>query len=406
MGNMEIMMERMDAVIIPSYDEELEQVNILFPNQRPRYDPYSNAYNPGWKDHPNFSYVNKQVTSPNPYVQQGGFQQPRYQPQQQFQPQQVKEHDFSSDDKFNALMQGMQGLTSMLQKNQQKTDSAIKALEIKVGGKQVEQPNQQDEVHEELVEDKEETTPKETSKKPVPTFTIPPPFPSRFAKSKKELEYKDILDVLKKVQVNIPLIEATRQIPRYAKFLKELCMKKKRLKGNEVMSVGENASAFILKKLPPKLKDPGSFTIPCTIGKTRFTRALLDLGASVNVMPSSIYDSLNLGPLKETGVVLELSNRSNVYPKGIVENVLVKVNDLLFPADFYVFDMNDENSPKSTSLLLGILTMDPSQVGENPSQAASELITNSDVNGTPAPTNATIRKPKRKLTSEVWGGFY
>ncbi|XP_026452046.1 uncharacterized protein LOC113352443 [Papaver somniferum] len=229
---------------------------------------------------------------------------------------------------------------------------SVNAISLR-SGKNVEQPNQQDKVHEELVEDKEETTSKENSKEPIPTFTTPPPFPRRFAKSKKELEYKDIWDILKKVQVNIPLIEPTRKIPRYAKFLKELCMKKKSLKGNEVMSVGENSLAFILKKLPPKLKDPGSFTIPCTIGKTRFTRALLDLGASVNVMPSSIYDSLNLGPLKGTWVVLELANRSNVYPKGIVENVLVQVNGIIFPADFYVLDMHDENSSKSTPLLLG-----------------------------------------------------
>ncbi|XP_026450778.1 uncharacterized protein LOC113350889 [Papaver somniferum] len=264
-------------------------------------------------------------------------------------------------------MQSMQDLTSMLQQNQQKTDSeikaleqktdsSIKALEIQVGkletdvnllkaqastkipsqpfvnpresvnaislrsGKQVEQPNQQDKVHEELVEYKEETTPKDNSKEPVPTFTTPPPFPSRFSKSKKELEYKDIWDILKEVQVNIPLIEAIRQIPRCEKFLKELCMKKKRLKGNEFMSVGKNASAFILKKLPPKLKDPGSFTIPSQL---------------------------------ETGVVLELANRSNVYPKGIVENVLVQVSELVFQADFYVLDMNDENSLKSKPLLLG-----------------------------------------------------
>ncbi|XP_026440078.1 uncharacterized protein LOC113338897 [Papaver somniferum] len=269
--------------------------------------------------------------------------------------------------------------------SQQKNESAIKALETQIGqlatdvnllkaqestnlpsqpfvnpresnaislrsGKQVEKPNQQDKVHEKLVEEKEETTPKDNSKEPVPTFTTPPPFRSLFSKSKKELEYKDIWDILKKVQVNIPLIEPIRQIPRCAKFLKDLCMNKKRLKGNEVMSVGENASPFILKKLPPKLKDPGSFTIPCTIGKTRFTRALLDLGASINIMPSSIYDSLNLGPLKETGVVLELANRSNVYPKG---NVSVQVNELVFPTDFYVLYMNDDNSPKSTPLLLG-----------------------------------------------------
>ncbi|XP_026396069.1 uncharacterized protein LOC113290701 [Papaver somniferum] len=286
-------------------------------------------------------------------------------------------------------MEGMQGITTLVLQQQQNTDSDIKDLQTQVAqlatdmnlmkdqastkfhsqpfvklresidgislrsGRQVEQPNQQDEVHRELVEDKEKSTPKENSKEMVPTFTSPPPFPSRFAKSKKELEYTDIWDILKQVQINILLIEVFRQIPRYAKLLKELRMKKKRLKGNEVMNVGENASAIILKKLPPKLKDPGSFTIPCTIGKKRFTRALLDLGVSVNFMPSSIYDSLNLGPLKETGVVLELDNRSNVYPKGIVDKVLVQVNELVFPADFYVLDMNDENSPKSTRFLLG-----------------------------------------------------
>ncbi|XP_026396070.1 uncharacterized protein LOC113290702 [Papaver somniferum] len=286
-------------------------------------------------------------------------------------------------------MEGMQGITTLVLQQQQNTDSDIKDIQTQVAqlatdmnlmkdqastkfhsqpfvklresidgitlrsGRQVEQPNQQDEVHEELVEDKEKSTPKENSKETVPNFTSPPPFPIRFAKSKKELEYTNIRDILKQVQINILLIEVVRQIPRFAKFLKVFPMKKKRLKGNEVMSVRDNASAIILKKLPPKLKDPDSFTIPYTIGKTRFTRDLLDLGLSVYFMPSSIYDSLNLGPLKETGVVLELANRSNVYPKGIVENVLVQVNELVFPAYFYVLDMNDENSPKSTPFLLG-----------------------------------------------------
>ena len=81
------------------------------------------------------------------------------------------------------------------------------------------------------------------------------------------------------------------------------------------MRVGENSSAILQKKIPPKLKDPGSFTISCKIGETNFTKAMLDLGASINVMPFSIYVSLNLGALKEIGVVIQLPDRSNAYLK-------------------------------------------------------------------------------------------
>ena len=134
----------------------------------------------------------------------------------------------------------------------------------------------------------------------------------------------------------------------------KLCTSKRTLKGNEtVMFVGENCSAILQKKLPPKLKDPGSFTIPCIIGNTRFGKAMLDLGASINFLPYSIYASLNLGDLKETNVVIQLVDRSNAYPKGVLEDVLVLVNELVFPVDFYVLDMEDEGSPMLIPLLLG-----------------------------------------------------
>jgi hypothetical protein len=172
------------------------------------------------------------------------------------------------------------------------------------------------------------------------------PFPSRFAKSKKEEQEKEIIEMFRKVEVNIPLLDAIKQVPRYAKFLKELCTSKRKLRGNEKISVGENVSAVIQRKLPSKCKDPGMFTIPCMIGSTRFEKAMIDLGASINVMPYSVFASLKLGPLKKIGVVIQLADRSNVYPKGVVEDVLVKVNDLVFPADFYVLDMNDDqNAP-------------------------------------------------------------
>jgi hypothetical protein len=142
-------------------------------------------------------------------------------------------------------------------------------------------------------------------------------------------------------------------VPHYAKFLKELCTikRKQKLKGCEKVRVGENVSAIIQRKLPAKCKDPGMFTIPCTIGNTRFENAMTDLGASINVMPYSIYAFLKLGPLKKTSVVIQLADRSITYPKGIVEDVLVQINDLVFPADFYVLDM--ENGDQTTPILLG-----------------------------------------------------
>ncbi|KAI4316021.1 hypothetical protein L6164_024041 [Bauhinia variegata] len=79
---------------------------------------------------------------------------------------------------------------------------------------------------------------------------------------------------------------------------------------------------------------------------------LIDFGASISLMPASIYHSLNLGSLKETSVVIQLADRSNTYLEGILEDILVQVNKLIFLADFYVLDMENYHSPKSTPLLL------------------------------------------------------
>ena len=80
---------------------------------------------------------------------------------------------------------------------------------------------------------------------------------------------------------------------------------------------------------------------------------MLDLGASINVMPYSIYNSLNLGPMEETSIIIQLADRSNAYSKGVVEDVLVQVNELVFPADFYILEMEDDLSPNPTPILLG-----------------------------------------------------
>ncbi|KAM1699252.1 hypothetical protein ACFX1Q_030307 [Malus domestica] len=185
--------------------------------------------------------------------------------------------------------------------------------------------------------------------------SIPPnaSFPRRFMQSKKDESDKDILDTFRKVQVNIPLLDVIKQVPKYAKFLKELCTTRKRASNKKVVRVSENVSAVLQRKLPPKCKDPGSFTIPCVIGNTHFESTMLDLGASINVVPYSIYASMNLGELKNDGVIIQLADKSNAYPKGVLDDVLVQVNHLVFPADFYVLEMEDSNHSPQLPILLG-----------------------------------------------------
>jgi len=98
---------------------------------------------------------------------------------------------------------------------------------------------------------------------------------------------------------------------------------------------------FFKENFPPKCKDPGVFSVLCKIGNLYFDKAMLDLGASIDVMPRSVYDKLNLGESKKTGVVLQLADRSNIYPDGVLGDVLVQVHELGFPADFYVMNMGD-----------------------------------------------------------------
>nr|KYP49910.1 hypothetical protein KK1_028301 [Cajanus cajan] len=120
--------------------------------------------------------------------------------------------------------------------------------------------------------------------------------------------------------------------------------------------MGRNVSALIGKfvpHIPKKCKDPGTFYIPCIIGNIKFENAMFDLGASINVMPLSIFKYLSLGPLQPTGVVIQLANRSVSHPTGLVEDVLVQVGELIFPVDFHVLDMEEGFSHGSVPIILG-----------------------------------------------------
>src|SRR3954464_15180372 len=110
----------------------------------------------------------------------------------------------------------------------------------------------------------------------------PIPFPSSLRKQVDDENYKKFLNIFRSLRINIPLADALEQMPKYAKYLKDIITKKRKLGDCETVMMTEESSALLKNKLPPKLTDPGSFSIPCTIGSLRFQNALCDLGASVN----------------------------------------------------------------------------------------------------------------------------
>ncbi|XP_052723764.1 uncharacterized protein LOC108344419 [Vigna angularis] len=122
-------------------------------------------------------------------------------------------------------------------------------------------------------------------------------------------------------------------MPSYGKFLKELLTKKRKYIEEETIEVQGNCSAIIQKLLPPKLKDPGSFTIPCTIGNISVGKTLIDLGANINLMLLSMFEKIKGLELKPTRMTLQLVDRYLKYPFGVVEDVLLKTARVLIDVE-------------------------------------------------------------------------
>ena len=144
-------------------------------------------------------------------------------------------------------------------------------------------------------------------------------------------QFGRFMDIFKKLHINIPFAEALEQMPGYVKFMKDVLSKKMKLGDYETVVLSKECSAILQKKLPPKLKDPGSFIISCAIGNAVFERALCDLGASINLMLWSIFKKLKLGEARSTTITLQLADRSLTHPCGIIEDVLIKVDKFIFP---------------------------------------------------------------------------
>ena len=156
----------------------------------------------------------------------------------------------------------------------------------------------------------------------VENNTIPFPMALRDPGKKKIVikrgpQSEEMWDIFKQVKVNIPLLDAIKQIPAYAKYLKTMCTQKRNNKIPRKLDLTVEVSAIISGILPQKLPDPGAPIIPIQVGNFQMSRALMDLGASVSILPGSLYDQYDFGPLKEANTTVVLADLSHKLPRGV-----------------------------------------------------------------------------------------
>ncbi|XP_045831120.1 uncharacterized protein LOC123922450 [Trifolium pratense] len=386
------------------FPEGSEEAKYLanFKRNNPKYDPYSNTYNPGWRDHPNFGWGGNQNSNQSQ-------QQSSSQNSQQRRPSQLEDTLTQFIKVTQGNFEAMKVSQDQMKTNQdianKNHEASIKNLETQVGqlsrqfaatqnngfeGSTKDNPRNEsckainlrnrvvpspeivtkkkkkmiESEKEELVEDeKEKKIEKENDEKLVEkkgkgveekesSVHAKLPYPrKKKAKANDHQQFKKFMKMLHDLQINIPFAEVLEQMPVYAKFMKDLLTKKRKPLDDDTVDMTEECSAIIQKKLPQKKKDPGSFTIPCSIGNISVGRALCDLGASINLMPLSMMKKIPGAVAKPTKMQLSLADRSIVHPYGILHDVLVRVAEFVFPADFVILDMEDDADVEP--LLLG-----------------------------------------------------
>ncbi|GJU21158.1 reverse transcriptase domain-containing protein [Tanacetum coccineum] len=189
---------------------------------------------------------------------------------------------------------------------------------------------------------------------PMPNQRTSIPFPSRRNDERRREKANDQIEkfyeIFRDLSFEISFTDALTLMPKFASTLKTLIGNKEKLSEMARTPLNENCSAVILNKLPRKLGDPGRFLIPCEFSGINTCNALADLGASINLMPYSVWKDLSLPELTPTCMTLELADRSITEPIGIAKDVRLMVGKFQFPADFVVVDF--EPDPR-VPLILG-----------------------------------------------------
>nr|XP_025677051.1 uncharacterized protein LOC112776985 [Arachis hypogaea] len=218
---------------------------------------------------------------------------------------------------------------------------------------EVEEIEEKDEAHEVVKEEFNQPRDGVSKDGNVLEEATPIPFPTLTRKTKKplELDLKSV-EIFKKVEVIIPLFDAIHQVPKYAKFLKDLCKNKERIHDLETIPLGSSISA-LMGAIPEKCGDRSPCLVTCTIDGVKFIDCMCDLSACVSIMPLSVYQVLKLPPLKRWAARFVLADKSIIYVVGIAEDVLVSIKRLVFSIDFHILEMPPSESERTSSFLLG-----------------------------------------------------
>ncbi|XP_022018979.1 uncharacterized protein LOC110919006 [Helianthus annuus] len=393
-----------EVCVVGLVDEQVEEVNAIQGGGGRNFNMNSNTYHPGLRNHPNFRYGNAaNQANPNFQGAQGNFA-PRqqynqgnyrggnnygYQGQFQQTGQSGSGQPSSSGnevmDMLRAMQQDMQKRNQLDEVRMQKDevrDKSIQSLttqmgqlatdvaELKKGKGQFPsdtKANLSPGVIEGVVEDitgnesDDEVSPvksKESNvKKPglgekennekvegepsqVPFLSaLLDPGRKNFIASRGP-QKEELWDMFKQVKINLPLLDAIKQVPAYAKFLKELCTQKRQRKKKmpKRVDLTGQVSAVLNGELPPKFQDPGTPLINIQVGNFQMAKALLDLGAGVSILPGGLYDKYDFGPLARVETMVVLADLSHKLPRGMVQNVIVKIDEFYYPVDFLVSD--------------------------------------------------------------------
>ncbi|CAM8977904.1 unnamed protein product [Rhodiola kirilowii] len=168
------------------------------------------------------------------------------------------------------------------------------------------------------------------------------PFPQRLNKSKLDTHFQRFVEMLKKLYVTLPFHEVITQNPTYAKFLKDIVSNRRVIEESSMIALNAECSAIVQSRMPKKMQDNGSFSIPISLGKIEIDRALCDLGASISLIPYSLFEQIDVGELHPTTISLKLADRSSRTPRGVLRDVPIKVGKFFIPVDFYVLEMDVE----------------------------------------------------------------
>nr|GEW70420.1 hypothetical protein [Tanacetum cinerariifolium] len=330
-----------------------EEVNGVYGNC-PQNDPFFESYNPGWRNHSNFRWKDdNNYNRPNNTQQQNHGYIPRPQPNKN-QGQGLSNGQQSNiDQKFDLILSELAKSNQGANLKFESLSKSVVNLERQMGQLAAEDFVTDDEI---IAEGKKADNVKFDSKLVndlLKDFPKPPTQNSEATESSKVGE-----GGVSSTTTPYPAAlekSASARLAKKGPYSKDMWETFKKLKASlrKRIDLTEHVSAVLSSSLPPKFKDPRAPLILVMVGNITIKKVFLDLGASINILPASLVDKYDLGTLRKTNTIISLADRSTKIPRGILEYVIVKVDDFYYPVDFFVMDTESPYKDVQPNIILG-----------------------------------------------------